>query len=346
MICRRGTILILVAGITALLASLAIAFLARMRSDAEEGMLLWREAQARVMLNAGLMYVQETSRIGWGLRSSGEITPREAFGWIDVRDGGVGPRDVTGQRMLATDPSAAVNDAQASPDGTGSAGAYFPVTGGRAARCPMYVMERPPYATAVTFAYNPMLPDAACTQGYATLIRFKQADPQPAVTLTGDMDASGMARFTAGDQRPRTSSLDLAWFRVYRMTRADCQAHRDLNGRQAALTWSPAIFTITCGAGATGGYRSWSEVTDDNQQERFNGDPAFFAQLQAQETRLFFAAEWSPAAGGNVGEHYSDDAPADESTMASWNGSYRTHSYNFGGSFRWIERLSVEPSNW
>jgi len=343
---RRGTIIIIVAGICALLAGLAIAFLGRMRSDAEESALLMREAQSRVMLNAGLTYVQEASRLGWGLRSSGTLESRESFGWIDVRDGGVGPRDIRGQRMLSPDPGAAANDAITHPDGDGPAGSWFPVVGGHAARCPMYVMQRPPFAISQKFALNPMRPDADCTQNYAALIRFSVADPQPAVTLAGDVDPNGLANFNNGDQQPRSASLDLAWFRVYRMTRADCQAHRDLQGRAAPIAWSPAIFTITCGAGATAGYRSWAEVTADQAQGRFTDDPSFFAQLQAQETRLFFIAEWSPVAGGNVGEHYVDDMPADESRKARWNGDYRTHSYNHGGSFRWIERLVGEPGTW
>ena len=50
---RRGTVLIIVAGLAALMASLALTFLARVRSDVEEGQLQLQMVQARVMLVAG-----------------------------------------------------------------------------------------------------------------------------------------------------------------------------------------------------------------------------------------------------------------------------------------------------
>ena len=67
---RRGAILVVVAGACALLASLSLAFLLRMRSDSEETDLVQREAQARLMLMAGCGYVLEASRLGYDYPST------------------------------------------------------------------------------------------------------------------------------------------------------------------------------------------------------------------------------------------------------------------------------------
>ena len=80
---RSGTVLIVVAGLSALLASMTIAFLIRQRSSAEESTQFEQDIQARIMLIAGCNYIQETSRIGY----DDGVDPyhREAFGWVDVR---------------------------------------------------------------------------------------------------------------------------------------------------------------------------------------------------------------------------------------------------------------------
>jgi hypothetical protein len=105
---RQGTILIIVAGVSALLAALALAFLARMRSDTEESQYLLQHAQAKIMLAAACNYVQETSRLGWDrypFPTAANPSPpapstptvdglnihEEAFGWVDVRTGETGP---------------------------------------------------------------------------------------------------------------------------------------------------------------------------------------------------------------------------------------------------------------
>ena len=62
---RHGTILIIVAAISALMASLALTFLVRMRSDVQESETLMREAQAHIMLTAACQYIQEAARLGY-----------------------------------------------------------------------------------------------------------------------------------------------------------------------------------------------------------------------------------------------------------------------------------------
>ena len=52
---RQGTILIIVAGISGLIAALSVVFLTRMRSDVTETAAIVQEAQARLMLTAACM---------------------------------------------------------------------------------------------------------------------------------------------------------------------------------------------------------------------------------------------------------------------------------------------------
>jgi hypothetical protein len=171
---RAGAVLIVVAGLASILLVLAVTFMARMRSDGQETRIVIAETQARLMMHAALMYLQECSRIGWGDATG------ESFGWTDVRDGGLGPR---GQR-----PAGASGDGSAVPAPewwTRHAGwpvfkwdaddADLPEVSqrrggwplpGTATRCPMAVCQVPPYATQLTACYNPVqYPD---TYGSAT----------------------------------------------------------------------------------------------------------------------------------------------------------------------------------
>jgi len=125
------------------------------------------DAQSRIMLTAALMYLQETSRVGWGDATG------ECFGWTDVRDGGLGPR---GPRPAGAsgDPTSIpapvwwashANWPPYTPFPNESDSSQFPsVTNrpggwplpGTAVRCPMAVPARPPYAVQMTYAYNPV----------------------------------------------------------------------------------------------------------------------------------------------------------------------------------------------
>ncbi len=158
---RRGAALIIVIGLAAMLLSMTTVFLARMRSDSVEMRLVMQDTQARLMLHASLMYLQEGSRLGWG------DTTGECFGWTDARDGGLGPRGPrpAGAGGTAADipsPSWWPASTTYSPLGGDSA---LPTTGNRtwpmpgsSIRAPMAVAERTPYATRLTFCYNPVMP--------------------------------------------------------------------------------------------------------------------------------------------------------------------------------------------
>ncbi len=176
---RRATVLIVVAGVAAMLAGLTVAFLTRMRSDAEENHQCQQEFQSRIMLSAALQYAQETARLGWG---------DEAYGWTDRRTGLGGPRDRFGVALAG-------------------ATSGFPTPGGAAARCEAFVMRRPPFAIAAKAAHNPVILDPA--QPWSDLLNLREFDPQPAVASEVD--------FERGDRAPRSGTTGRAWFRCWRV---------------------------------------------------------------------------------------------------------------------------------
>jgi hypothetical protein len=334
-ISRSGTILIIVAGISALLASLTVTFLARMRADAEEMQVVVRETQARIMLMSACNWIQEASRIGWAPPSTGPTANKETFGWIDVRDNKLGPKFVAN----------GVDDTS-----------RFPLRTWK--RFPMYVMERPPYALQLTASYNPIRtsksPDPVDeSHPDFGMPYLKHPDPQPVVdnhwTLSdptgATVNATRFAEWELGDQRARTTSLDLSWFRIWRE--------------------SGATFVVTCGAGGTKGFRSWSEMTADDRAE-FGNDQGLFETLRNAEIRLWYRVEWSAAVMGmdyhmldhSLGrerDHYMVwpiNASHSESRAHNMYGGggheYRTqtHARNMGGTIRWVQRLVTEPTNW
>lgn len=292
---RHGSVLIVVAGISALFLALSLGFLAQMRNDAEESTRVQQEAQARLMLNAGLHYIQESSRLGWG---------EEAYGWVDVRDGLPGPRARDGHALASV------------------TGAFFPAPG-KAARCPMYVMKRPPFAVRQTYAYNPAPQNAALP--WADLVSYANPDPQPVAATWGE--------FHTGQTGARANSADMAWFRVYRELDDPATPQQDER---------LSTFIITCGAGGTQGFRDQVEIGLEGAWALFNNDPEFFKQLRAQERVLHFRVEWSPAVGGSAAVATADDSynqvPINDPNTGWW--SVR----GFVGSFLYIQRLDQTPA--
>ena len=151
---RSATVLLIVAGLSGLLASLAIAFLTRVQSDLGEMAASLRETQARIMLSAACAYIQEASRIGWEPRQrnavgEGFVEHPEAHGWIDVRDGSLGPRLNSLEWSMPEGARSEFQSMQASGKvrplrGRKQPEALFPV--GVARRFPMYMVRRPPFA--------------------------------------------------------------------------------------------------------------------------------------------------------------------------------------------------------
>jgi hypothetical protein len=338
---RRASVLLIIAGLSAILCALSLALLQNMRSDLEESNAMLRDVQARTMIAAGLSYIQEGARLGWDIPTTPEH--EEGYGWIDARDGSIGPNDRFGNRLFVGDAA------------TGQ-GAAFPAVGGSAARCPMYVMRRPPFSVAMTLHYNPIPRQPAAD--WRQNISYSNLEPQAAegsglsatdmATLAaGDRDLR-YAAWAKGDPVARNSSVGLAWMRVYRMSPEDAAAHVTIDGKPAPLSWSPAMFIISGGAGASGGFRSWLEVELAGEEDLFSGGQAEFEDVRRAESILWFACEWSPAEGFETINHYltgSFETPVCNRPCYVGTDN-RTVSKSFGGSFRWIERLANEPKNW
>ena len=314
---RNGTILIIVAGISALLAAMALTFLVRMRSDVQESSNTVREAQAHIMMVAACNFVMEKARLGWSPKpiSGGLLTVRrEAFGWIDVRTGKPGPLDENGNKLgLET-------------AGTWDKWVDLNLTDAErpAKRCPMYVMMRPPYAVSPRVAVNPI----AISGPEMFMPYVAKADPQKYDNLMTP------AQYINGDQRIDSGRHIPSWFRVWRA--------------------GPASFVITCGVGDTQGFRNWGEVVSAGQQDFFaGGGESLFAVYQAQEIRLQYLIEWSAHVASSeyaLLENEFEPKQAGSYLHRPINLSQDDRSQgkqvNPVGTISFIQRLINEPTHW
>ncbi|MBA3936168.1 MAG: hypothetical protein H0X38_01815 [Planctomycetes bacterium] len=316
---RRGTVLILVAGICALLASLSLAFMITMRAAAEESRALVCDAQARIMLYAACNYIQEASRLGY----DNGPDHGEAHGWIDVRDGSEGPKINLG------DPPRFAR--------------------GVPRRFPMYVWQQTRYAIRPTTAYNPISTDEADDSRFGRPY-LANPDPQPVATEFSSASSTGQVRdhlhgdalITPGRDpvgTPRWNSVNLSWFRILRVDQAR--------------------FLVTCGAGQTQGFRSFQEASTDlgaDAASQLFGDADMFTQFRDQEVRAWYQVEWSPAVigginnttdGGIIGAEHFIMLPENASHQYYPGGvASQSNSRNMVGTIRWIQRLTTEPAAW
>ncbi|HYE04129.1 MAG TPA: hypothetical protein VEL07_01300 [Planctomycetota bacterium] len=325
---RRGAVLILVAGVAALIGALAVALLSRARDQTAESARVVAEAQARIMLAAACGYVLESGRLGYGEIPPGAPVQREAFGWLDVRDGATGPRDDLGAALFS---SALVERSRA--DGAPDRPAWPAV--GAVVRCPMAVRERPPFAVAMNAAPNAIALDGPD----AGMPYLRAPDPQPAVGngWPGAVDATAFDDFVRGLPRPRPESVGLGWFRLHRV--------------------AAAAFVVTCGSGASAGWRDWQEIPDADRAA-YGDDAELFAQLAAAEVRTWYRIEWSaaiPPCDSHSIENEAVAAPPDPMVLHPMNTSQmsRTRSLrsqarspNLVGTIRYIERLASPPAVW
>jgi hypothetical protein len=332
---RSGTVLIIVAGLSALLASTALVFMMSVREDVADMSVLLRETQSRIMLTAACSYIQEASRLGWEPATSSSTEHTEAFGWIDVRDGGLGPRVNTGGITTAMRASS-----QHPVDVGGVGNANFPI--GVPVRFPMHVLNQPPYAIQLTACYNPV--QVVAPDNGNSYLRYP--DPQPVTdngwaanpaNPAGPISAANFSRWVAGDPTPRSNSFAMSWFRLVREP-------------------TGAVFTVTCGAGATQGYRTWQEVKLDNATQLFNNDAAYFRSLVNEEVRMWYRVEWSASTTAidlNYLHEYHEEYWAVATHTYTGGGAANPASYagammdpNMGGTIQWIQRLRTEPVTW
>jgi len=211
-----------------------------------------------------------------------------------------------------------------------------------------------------------------------------QLGPQPVADTIGEY-LSGELAASSGNPRYRMDSMGRAWFRIYRETEAD----HDGDGTPWYDTMKledPAngvhnhgVFIVTCGAGATEGYKDWAEASASGHFQ----SQAFFEELRAQERILWFRVQWSPFVGG--GGDYIRDRYHITHKRSGWEDDGRlrwsdrhdiqifmsnlllqrdfrlqgeddnqTEGENFNkepvvntlGTIAWIERLEREPPNW
>jgi hypothetical protein len=325
---RAGTILIMVAGFSALLASLALSFLVRMRTDVEESLSVIGETQAHIMLMAACNYIQEASRLGWDVAPpQTAATPasswshREGFGWVDVRDGSLGPKDQSGIQVWS-----------------GSAGSCWmdlsiPVARRPSLRCPMYVMQRPPFA--ITGAVAPNAIDNSQVGGVPTnpltfgMPYLRHPDPIPV--------ASTRSEYILGDPTPNAQATNPCWFRIFRD--------------------GPSTFVVCCGCGGTQGFRDWqSDVLPNGGQALFANDAGFFNALLSDEIRLWYRVEWSASVAScdyqNIDNNFQP-APSDHYVWWPLNMSFnptdqrsQPHNTNMVGTIRMVQRLMNPPTYW
>jgi hypothetical protein len=332
------------------MAAMALTFLVRMRSDIEESQSIVRESQAHIMKVAACNFIMESARLGWDPKpADGSRSPirREAFGWVDVRDGKPGPRGEDGKKLGPTDVSGTpVTGTDGEPKWDPWVDLTLADADRPAKRCPMYVMQRPPFAVSPRVAIN-----AIETVGADALKPYlSQPDPQP---FQSGMGAADFAQaYITGDKRADQGRYIPSWFRVWRA--------------------GPATFVITCGVGETFGYRSWDEVVAANDTGLFGGSgpngEAMFHFHQSQESRLWYLVEWSGHVASsdyqnlqNEYSHASVSFPDGTATVTTQkavesylqrplNVSQETRSQgklvNHVGTIRMIQRLINEPRFW
>jgi len=329
---RGGSILILVAGLTAMLAVLATTFLVRMRQDAEESNLVVQAGQCRLMLHAGMQFIQEASRVGYATSGNRSV---EGWGWIDVRDGAVGPRGNNREILRIA--------------------GRVPAPGTLVVRAPMFMHKLPPFAV-VPHMYPNQIPsndDPAVdpnfdrTFGIPVLARPDPAPALPAVFSTHDpASAAQRSAWETGDATPDTRSLGLSWFRVYREDGSEAGRPAAAGGRAADGTVA-GTFIITVGAGGTQGFQDWAEVVREGETATFGEDPGTFDVLLAAELRQWFRVAWSGSVGGAENRAFN---PLDPGGFApdSFDNAYHARiplnssRYTAGGK----SMSSAEPRNY
>ena len=378
---RRGAVLVIVAGLALMLAGLMFVVLVRSAGEAGKSQALVREAQARVMLNAALAYVQETSRLGWGA---------ECNGWTDVRDGSLGPRGPVLPSGSLPPPAwwdatwGSYPPAANFPASVSASTLRWPAPGS-AMQGDCFAWERPPHAIELTYAYNPLQPLNTPTTitnlwnavGYSggayggTPEPGAKANLQPQPIASTWSDFASGERDTAGRPHIASGSSGLGWFRIYRETPAD----RDNDGVPwyDRVAFSPdmhATFIITCGGGGTYGFRWWTLPSpDDRALEPVTAaesglfiDQNQFDTLMRLNRILWFRVAWCGSVGGNWHPamyfsrvEYSKDMFLNQRRNRNNSGAVENihsphlqgdNAINQVGTISWIQRLDREPPRW
>lgn len=383
---KSGSILVLVAGLSALLLSLAVAVITSTRAMDGASAKVISDAQTRVALIAALNHLQETSRLGWG-GTGADSRLLHAYGWTDVRDGEAGPR---GPHGLAPSPHLRL--------GWTPGGAY--PAPGSVFRGDMFSWRTPPYAMRQTIRPNPynLLPEDTLRDAWEPVIGLplnnlagndgreqwaklygdRALDAARAVGNRGRASqpiADTWAEFEAGDKRPDPMSIGRVWFRIYRETVDDRNGDNDPWYDRVPIA-GHGTFIITVGSGSTRGFRFWNTTTDYlNGRLALPGDVVGYSPVlepvTAMNSGLFFSEEsfrnarssetiawyrvmWS--ADTSAGYEARDMLGlANDSTVRNayqgiltrLNANTDNNALPFGGGhFKFIQRLEKEPPKW
>lgn len=259
---RRGSILIIIAGICALLATLAATHLLRSRTEAAESLRVVQVGQARLMFAAACCYILEAA-----------VPVVEAAG-----------------------AGASRGDQVTDPQGYFTALGNRPNPPGRlVGRFPMYSMRLPPNAASLKRVYDPDVRESQRPTRWRADPTEYAIDPETGKKADNQPAPSGV-----WDSAPLPGSDNLAWFRVFWLAmvpKATPDPYKSTppavfpDSPSAQTAAATAVFIVTCGAGATRGYRSWDEVIADNAQSLF-GDEDTFRDLLANEIRYWYEVHW------------------------------------------------------
>jgi hypothetical protein len=295
---RRGAVLSITASLCALLVVLTLAFLATMRADAQATAISSRQAQSRILLMAACNYVLEAGRIGWG---------REVFGWIDVRDGKLGPK------ALMTN----VDD-----------DSNFPI--GRAVRFPLHCWERPPFAISPQDP-NPIDAELTADGKPTDAITFGQpylSNPDPLVPAT----AATEALWRSGDARARPETLAMGWFRLYRDGPATFVVTCGSGGTYGFKDWNDVDPVSRADL-----FASSQELFDQLLAAeirlcyRIEWSPAVSVSPEPNLTTGVDTYAWYPSYG---------------SSARQARGSVQPGRDNVCGTIQWVQRLRFPPDLW
>ncbi|MDA3961306.1 MAG: hypothetical protein PF961_10995 [Planctomycetota bacterium] len=358
---RHGTILIIVAGLASILLVLSVSLISRSREEARASSLVMQEAQARMMLHAASQYVLESARLGYDdlalptghpQRTSpltSGIIAREAFGWVDIRGpladpasgdvDAIGPKDMFGYRLYDPTPI--------DPTVPSEYLTRWPAPGS-VARCPMYRKTVPPYAISPQTVTNPLVFERGGNADYTRWADFSNRWPTPMFTQWSNTSSpTDPGYFATGIPTPVSDSLGQSWFRVYR------EVEQDHNGVDDAgysyddatdidtvdLSGHHGIFIVTCGAGATDGFRNWAEVQALGATAQFGSETAFL-EFQQTEQRMWYRIEYNAATGTDEYVYRARDANYLELDNSTTNSSVRVNQWDD----HWKRRFDKDPS--
>jgi hypothetical protein len=317
-----GAGLLLVVSIAGILLAVCAAFVLRQRADVEGADKIRKRAQARIVLSSALLFLQESSRLGWS-----NIPGQEACGWDDVRALSTNPAEHIGPRGLLGDAPAL--------GGLSTGVGPWPSTGG-AMRGDMFQWNRTPYAVRPgppnplsfsgpwdrdTSALGAEVPQGLSDwwaaldgkknkdyqntyiYGSGTNLKSAWSNVHDTLTRTGAMlldpqpVSDTWSNFSAGDKAAVASSVGLGWFRVYRETASE----HDGGGGSTPSPWydtmpidGDAVFIVTVGCGPTRGYRFFDRAGHDGMGGSTSSTGVYIDRIEpvtAQESGLYGTLE-------------------------------------------------------